>query len=131
MVPQKPSRFTLIPVTPELAAILRRDPLQLEESLCVAYDGPPIDGELAERLRNPDAPAGITSVTSGLWLVRMNSEDMVIGWIAMDSVDGTGTGDGNRGDRTCVKMELSPAHQNVGYESELAELAMATGTQGK
>ena len=122
-----PLRISLVPVTPALAAMLLEDPVQLEEALCVAYDAPPIEGEWAERLRSQRDRPATESSSPMLWLIRIRSEDTLIGWVTTESTtestasvavcEASSTARDGR-----VKFELSPAYQDVGYESELAQL---------
>ena len=114
-------RVSMIPVTAKLAAALLADPVQVEEELCVAYAAPdprtPDGAELAGWLRRsfPAKGGAVGDASTGgvlrIWLVKIVSEETIIGWISAAT-------DRNVPGGVRFQLELSPSYCDVGYEEE-------------
>lgn len=119
-------RLSFIPLSSEYAAMLLRDPQQLEEALCVAYSGPEIEGHWAGVLRQivsqPKPPATPVSQDSPqkiiAWLVRMRAEETIIGTFQAIRLAGQTIWQ--------FRYDISPAYQHLGYKGEINAMMART-----
>ncbi len=112
-------RLSFIPLQLEYATMLLSDPQQLEEALCVAYDGPELEGHWTSVLRQlvsqrDTSTARVSHEISPkvvVWLILMQAEETIIG--ILETIRSTNSSAWQ------FRYAISSAYQHLGYEAEI------------